>query len=84
MFYTKTLIEFCIKLHLDFLLCIVYNKDTNKTERKKTKMKNIIIFALLTLVFWAMGAAEQGILNLSIAVGLSISSLIGIAILQKK
>lgn len=47
-------------------------------------MKNIIIFALLVLVFWAMGAAEQGILNLSVAVGLSISSLVGIAILQKK
>lgn len=47
-------------------------------------MKNIIIFALLTLVFWAMGAAEQGFLNLSIAVGLSVLALIGIAILQKK
>lgn len=47
-------------------------------------MKNTIIFALLVLVFWAMGAAEQGILNLFVAVGLSISSLVGIAILQKK
>lgn len=47
-------------------------------------MKNTIILALLVLVFWAMGAAEQGILNLFVAIGLSISSLVGIAILQKK
>lgn len=47
-------------------------------------MKNIIIFTLLVLIFWSMGAAEQGFLNLSVAVGLSISSLVGIAILQKK
>ena len=47
-------------------------------------MKDTIIFALLVLMFRAMGAAEQGILNLYVAVSLSVSSLVGVAILQKK